>query len=370
MMCGGSCRQCPRPGLALGLESDPMNKPLLIRADASPHIGTGHVMRCLALAQAWREVGGHSTFLSAVDAPLLEERLKADGMSVTHLGSKPGSGDDTRETVAMARQLGAKWVVADGYHFDTEFQRGIKDAGLHLLYVDDAGYAGMFLADLVLNQNVSADESLYANRPAGTQLLLGTRYALLRREFWKWRGWKRNVPDIAANVLVTLGGSDPDNLTRQILQSLLALKTPGLLVRAVIGAANPHGQSLRELVDSSPGRFELIGNTSEMPELMAWADLAVAAGGSTCWELALMGLPMVLLVLADNQRAVAAGVEREGAAINLGWNTSLAAGHMLEVLDGAIRDPAGRRAMSERGARLVDGYGASRVAAILRNKCV
>jgi UDP-2,4-diacetamido-2,4,6-trideoxy-beta-L-altropyranose hydrolase len=75
-------------------------------------------------------------------------------------------------------------------------------------------------------------------------------------------------------------------------------------------------------------------------------------------------------VLADNQRAVAAGLEREGAAINLGWNTSLAAGHMLDVLDGAIRDPAGRRGMSERGTRLVDGYGASRVAEILRNQCV
>jgi spore coat polysaccharide biosynthesis predicted glycosyltransferase SpsG len=228
----------------------------------------------------------------------------------------------------------------------------------------------MFLADLLLNQNISANESLYSNRHADTRLLLGTRYALLRREFWKWRGWKRNVPDVATNILVTLGGSDPDNVTRQILQSLLPLKTPGLRVKAVIGAANPHGQSLRDLADSSLGRFELIGNTSEMPELMAWADLAVAAGGSTCWELALMGLPMVLLVLADNQRAIAAGLEREGAAIDLGWHNLLESVHMTKVLGDLLNDPIRRRLMSDLGRKLVDGCGASRVATILMKNSI
>lgn len=347
-----------------------MNTPLLIRADASPRIGTGHVMRCLALAQAWQETGGRSTFLTAMDAPLIEERLKADGMFVAHLGSKPGSGDDMCETVRMAHQLGAKWVVADGYHFDTQFQRGIKEAGLHLLYVDDAGYAGRFLADLILNQNISANEGLYSNRHADTRLLLGTHYALQRREFWKWRGWKRNVPDIATNILVTLGGSDPNNVTRQILQLLLLLKTPGLRVRAVVGAANPHWKSLKELANSSPGRFELIGNTSEMPELMAWADLAVAAGGSTCWELALMGLPMVLLVLADNQRAIAAGLEREGVAIDLGWHNLLESVNMAKVLGDLLDDPIRRRLMSNLGCKLVDGYGAARVATILTENSI
>jgi UDP-2,4-diacetamido-2,4,6-trideoxy-beta-L-altropyranose hydrolase len=341
---------------------------LLIRTDASAQIGTGHAMRCLALAQAWQELEGRAVFAVGMDIGAVEDRLLAEGMEVLRLYAKPGSTDDADQTSALARVRGARWVVADGYHFDTNFQRVVKQHDIMLLYLDDAAYAGEFAADIILNQNISACEGLYAKRPAGTRLLLGPRYALLRREFSKWRGGKREIATTARNVLVTLGGSDPDNVTVTIVRALLQLDQPDLAVRVAVGAANPHCDSLRREMAHGPSGCELLVNTNDMSQLMAWADVAVAAGGSTCWELALMGLPMLVMILADNQRGIAEGLAAHGAAVNLGWHHALNETAIAEALGGLLRDQNRRRDLCRRSQELVDGFGASRVAAMLKEE--
>lgn len=339
---------------------------LLFRADAGAAIGTGHVMRSFALAQAWVEQGGSAAFLTALAVPALEDRLRNEGVSVGHLRSEPGSEADADETVDAARKLAAAWIVVDGYHFELSYQRRIKDSGMALACIDDGVCGSEFAADLVLNQNISADTISY--RSSNSRLLLGTRYALLRREFWKWRDLHREIPAMARNVLITLGGSDPDNVTSTLLDALLGVNLAGLRIRVIVGVVNPHWSSLQKAAGASPSRIELISNTNDMPGLMAWADLAIAAGGSTCWELALMGLPVALVVLADNQRDIVAGMERKGAAINLGDHRSLERDAAARSLDSLIRDSSQRRAMSQAGRSLVDGLGASRVATILKEE--
>jgi UDP-2,4-diacetamido-2,4,6-trideoxy-beta-L-altropyranose hydrolase len=338
---------------------------ILIRADASTSIGTGHVMRCLALAQAWQEANGQATFAMASEAPALEARLAAKGVDVVHLSAQPGSADDARQAAALARAKGATWIVVDGYHFGAEYQRALKDCDLHLLFVDDYGHASHYYADLVLNQNIYADESLYASREPGTRLLLGTRYAMLRREFWPWRGWRREIPQVAHKVLVTMGGSDPDNAT---LKAIQALQAPGLEAKIVVGPANPNLETLRRAVRDSGDRAQLLTTVDDMPGLMAWADLAVAAGGSTCWELAFMGVPSVVLVLAENQQAIAEELDRIGVALNLGWHGQVAPEHILRAV-ARLSASAGMRAkMARRGQELVDGEGADRVVMRLRGQ--
>jgi spore coat polysaccharide biosynthesis predicted glycosyltransferase SpsG len=154
----------------------------------------------------------------------------------------------------------------------------------------------------VLNQNLSAREELYASRAPHTRLLLGTKFALLRREFLNYRGWQRQIPEIARKVLVTLGGADPDNVTGKVIEALAPLD---LEVKVVVGGSNPHLPELQEAVErmkSQPANIELVVNPADMPGLMAWADLAVAAGGSTFWELAFFGIPSILFTLAENQK--------------------------------------------------------------------
>jgi spore coat polysaccharide biosynthesis predicted glycosyltransferase SpsG len=139
------------------------NKCLVIRVDASTQMGTGHLMRCLALGQAWRDSGGHAIFAMAMEAPKLEMRLQAEGMEVIHLSARPGSDDDAIQTAHLARRRDASWIVADGYHFGANYQRTIKEAGLRLLFIDDDGQAE-HSADIVLNQNLHARRFLCQQR--------------------------------------------------------------------------------------------------------------------------------------------------------------------------------------------------------------
>lgn len=341
---------------------------LLIRSDASSKIGTGHVVRCMALAQAWLEVDVQVTFLMAVKVSALESRLQAEGMRVDHLLVLPGSQADAEQTVSKAKTLGSLWVVVDGYQFGADYQRTLKTAGLKLLLIDDYGHAEHYCADLVLNQNVCAEENLYANRESSTQLLLGTSYALLRKEFWPWQGWQRKIPIVARKILVTLGGADPDNVTFKVLEALQRLKVNNLEVIAVVGGSNPHYEQLQTAVEDSEIAITLRHNVAHMSELMAWADLAITAGGSTCWELAFMGLPSLVIILAENQCAIAEKLDTIGAAINLGWHNTISINALQQHTNRLANTPNLRQAMTESNRQLIDGEGSQRVLMHLQNQ--
>jgi UDP-2,4-diacetamido-2,4,6-trideoxy-beta-L-altropyranose hydrolase len=334
---------------------------LLVRCDTSVAIGTGHAMRCLALAQGWQDAGGGAVFAMAQATPAVEERLQRESMGVARLKAEPGSAEDAKETVALAREKQASWVVVDGYLFTAEYQAALKSAGLKVLFIDDNGHAGRYSADLVLNQNAHANEAMYPSREASTRILLGPRYALLRREFAAWRGWEREIPAIARNVLVTMGGSDPDNFTRQAVDGLRAIKDESLRIRVLAGGNNPHLASLEELRTNVGNSIQLVRDATDMPEQMSWADLAVAGAGSACLEMCLMGLPALLVDLAENQTPIANEFARRGTAYHLGSSKTVEP-DLVEAETRRLRASAAKRgAMSQRGRELVDGTGAERV---------
>jgi UDP-2,4-diacetamido-2,4,6-trideoxy-beta-L-altropyranose hydrolase len=334
---------------------------LIIRADASAQIGTGHVMRCLALAQAWQDAGGHAIFLMAPGAFALEERLKSEGMGIISMSAQPGSSDDADQTANLAQKLGASWVVVDGYHFAAAYQRFVKDAGLHLIFVDDTGHVDRHCADIVLNQNLHAQQSLYSSREYHTRLLLGIRYALLRREFLKWQGWKREVPEVACRVLVTLGGGDQDNVTLTVIHALQNVWAEGLEAVVVVGGVNPHYEKLQTAVRDSKVPIHLKHDVTNAPELMAWADVAISAAGIIAWELAFMGVPSLFLVQADNQGGTAERLDALGVARNLGRPADLSCDKIARELVNLLVAARRRTEMAHRGRELVDGNGATRV---------
>lgn len=332
---------------------------IFIRVDASTEIGTGHLMRCLALAQAWQDAAVQAIFVMATEAPALGARLKSECMDIVHLSMQMGSAEDARETASLAHKMEVNWVVVDGYHFGGEYQRIIKDAGLRLLFIDDYGHAEHYYADIVLNQNIYAYEGLYADREPYTQLLLGTRYVLLRREFWQWRGWQRSLPPVARKFLVTLGGGDPDNVTLKVIQALQLVEMEELEAVVVVGGSNPHYEQLRAAIQDSRLPIRLQRNVTNMPELVAWADVAVAGGGSTCWELAFMGLPSLALILADNQQSNAKKLDKLSAR-NLGWHENVSASEIAEASQ-LLASSQTRAEMTRCGQGLVDGLGVNRV---------
>lgn len=338
--------------------------PLLVRADASAESGTGHVMRCLALAQAWSERGGKAVFLSRCDSPALRDRVQAAGAHIIPIALDLSPEADLQATMASLPLRCAPMVVLDGYHFDVDYQRALRARGYRLMVIDDSVRLPFYDADILLNQNLDAARLDY-HCACDTALFLGPTYALLRREFRSWHRHPHNAPEMARNILVTLGGSDPGNATLKVIRALRQLGGERMRVRIVAGPANPHVDELRDAARAFPGELELLTAASGMAALMSWADLAVSAAGSTCWELACVGLPAVLLVIAENQRANANELAAAGFAVNLGWHCDVSVERLASEVDGLINCRSRRARMSRRGKTLVDGYGADRVAVAL-----
>lgn len=339
---------------------------LVIRADASVAMGTGHVMRGMALAQAWQDEGGDALFAMAQSTPALDARLRAEHIEIVHLEASAGSGKDATRVRELADSRKADWVVVDGYQFDDNYLRRVRQGGLKLLLVDDIGGCKHYFADLVLNQNVQARERAYRDRGSHTRVLLGTRYAMLRREFASWRQQARKFNAVARTVLVSMGGSDPDNVTERVMQALELLNAHDLEVKILVGNSNPHGSSLERAVKQSSMAGCLISDARNIAELMAWADVAILAAGSTCWEMCLLGLPAILVDVAPNQRPLAEELNRLGAAIHLGATKDITPGKIAAKLQVFISSVELRTKMSRRARELVDGEGAQRVVSAMQ----
>jgi UDP-2,4-diacetamido-2,4,6-trideoxy-beta-L-altropyranose hydrolase len=332
-------------------------------------MGTGHLMRCLALAQGWRASGGEARFAVA-DAPeRVASRVAADGFPIERVEAMPGTAEDADRLVDIARARGAEWLALDGYHFAERYQSAIRGGGFPVLAVDDNAHAESYVADVVLNQNMYAREEMYASRAPYTRLLLGSRYALLRSEF-RERVVARSqsgVDGSATRVLVTLGGSDPHDTTSAVLGALSRIDRPELEVRVVVGPANARIEAIRSAAAMAPFGVELLGDVRDMPSLMEWCDLAISAAGSTCWELAHVGVPMLVVSVAENQLPIAESLAAADIGIDLGWYEGLNAVALVATVEWLLDDGNERREMSARARALVDGEGALRVAAELRS---
>lgn len=315
-------------------------------------------MRCLALAQAWRETGGQAAFASAAPASTLRQRLLDEGFPCFGISAIPGSQGDAVETAAVAGGCSAATVVIDGYHFDCRFREPLHEADLITVAIDDNGEVGHCADALIVNQNIHASGALYRFGEARSKLLLGTGYVLLRREFRDGIRLAGSKSGPVRNLLVTMGAADRDNATGRVIDSLRNLDMPKVEIQVIVGGENPHFIEIEKACSTLPGAQAYRDPGAGMVALIARADIAVSAGGSTIWELAAMGVPFVSIIVAENQRLA---VSAMGA---LGFPSVTAANLESELparMRELIPDTARRQMLSETGRRLVDGQGASRV---------
>jgi UDP-2,4-diacetamido-2,4,6-trideoxy-beta-L-altropyranose hydrolase len=338
---------------------------LLIRADASIEMGTGHVMRCLALAQAWQDTGGDVIFCQAQSTPSLDERLRLAGIGLVHLEAPVGTLQDATRTAEIARVRNAQWVVVDGYNFDVTYRERLKQNGVKVLFVDDIGCCETSFADIVLNPNINVNGTLRAQ--CGGELLLGPQHILLRREFSTWREWKRDPVPVVCKILVTMGGSDPYNVTETVIRALSSLEDLDLEVIVIVGRDNPHMDSLLK-AKSQFANIELRRDVSGMGELMAWADLAISAGGGTCYELIFFQVPTILITVAENQRKICQSLREARVAMDAGWFHALDTQRLAEWVRALILDSGLREILIENCRHLVDGKGADRVVKSMLSK--
>jgi UDP-2,4-diacetamido-2,4,6-trideoxy-beta-L-altropyranose hydrolase len=334
---------------------------LIIRADASVAIATGHVMRCLALAEAWQDAGGEVVFAMAESTPAIEARLRLEGMEIVQVQASPNSVEDASKVSALASDRQAIWVAVDGYRFDSEYQSKLKRAGLKLLFIDDLGQCKHYSADIVLDQNVHACERIYANRESYTQLLLGPRYVMLRREFQVRRDWRRKIPRLGRKLLITMGGSDPDNLTPRLIEAFPKISVPDLEITVVAGGSNPQLGELQRRVAELDLPIHLVGNAGNMPDLMAEADVAIICAGGTLWELLYMGCATLSYFRTPVQGQIIAELGDMGVVHSMGAVEDFDRNSLVRTVEEIMACPDGRERMARLGRTLVDGEGIGRV---------
>lgn len=311
--------------------------PLLIRTDATPAIGTGHGMRMLALAQGYGGRGGR-VILAAAELPQwLHQRFEKHGILVQHVPKNPGTDDDALFTAQLAQQWGSPWVVLDGYHFDRHFHRAIRSAGRRLLVMDDLAHLDHYEADLVLNQNYGAERLVYKRAPH-TRLLLGTRYILFRQEFRRAARQRHHRPRWGNRVLITFGGSDPARMSIKVLNALAGVHRP-LNIAVAVGGSYGDPSSLQDVAARSPHNVSLHHNAVDMTPLMTRAHVAISAGGSTVWELLLMGLPSAIITVAPNQKGLVQELAAKGWVTFLGDAGALDEAQLARGLTRFLNDP-------------------------------
>lgn len=338
----------------LGMSGD--DQLLLIRADAGPRIGVGHVMRCLALAQAWQDRGGKVALLAAPLPAKLRERLRREDVAVHEVSAAPGTLADASETRGWAAALGAGWLVVDGYHFGSPYLAGVSSTALSLLVVDDLADQTFLAADCVLNQNLSADAAAYVGRlrPDGS-LLAGTRYALLRREF-RMVLRRRPAGQAATRLLITMGGADAENFTCRILERLAGRPPAVDEVVVLAGAANPHAAELLARARSFPLPCSVRLDVPDVAQEMADATVAISGAGSTVWELACLGVPALVGAHERNQLAGLGALGRVAGFRALPIEILLASDLRAELSQLAPPGESARWIDADGALRVVDGW--------------
>jgi UDP-2,4-diacetamido-2,4,6-trideoxy-beta-L-altropyranose hydrolase len=365
---------------------------VLIRADASTLIGSGHVMRCLALAAQLKALGADLTFACRALPDTLQRLIAAQGHCLLMLpeaeATDGASADDTmiqRAGLAQAHavraegfcaqdiaELGAillhrprfDWIIVDHYQLDARWEMAARRWGWQLAAIDDLADRA-HAVDLLLDQNLDASTARYAPRlQRSCRTLFGPRYALLREEF---RRAANPLRAEATRVVVNFGGMDAVGATLKAMHALEDL--PGLQVDFVAGEGNPYWPQLQAL-SSGKANWQLHAHSPAFGQLMAAADVFVGAGGGTSWERAALGLPTICLAVADNQVANACALAEAGVHCYLGLCAEVTVAALRQVIVELLADVERRRQFAERGRRLVDGQGARRVAVALATACV
>lgn len=356
------------------------------RADASVRIGTGHVMRCLTLADELRRKGvqcifacreheghlaakireaGHEVVLLPLDGASADT---GDGVAPPHAGWLGGDWErDAADTGAALGDVPVDWLVVDHYALDARWESRMRRHCHRLMVIDDLADR-RHEADVLLDQNLGRAPGDYASRVnPSAALMIGPEYALLRPEFARLR--ETAVARVASRdglrrILVSMGGVDPSNRTGAVLSALDRVALPGgAEVVAVLGAGAPAIDDVRALAERLSLPCRVLVDVRDMAELMAGSDLAVGAAGSTSWERCALGVPSVVMVLADNQRGIAEALGRAGAAVPVDDDADGASVH--RAVSGLVANATARHAMAEAALEVCDARGTERVAGVM-----
>ncbi len=363
---------------------------IVFRADASRIMGTGHVVRCLTLAEALRARGASCLFVSRNHPGNMLSHIQANGFEVLSLPESPGAvvlpvvaqpvpahanwlgvdwETDAGQTLDAISGMAVDWLVVDHYAIDARWERRLRPASKRLVVIDDLADRS-HECDLLLDQNWFGEQTQDRYRslvPASCRCMLGPGYALLRPEYAKLRVLMPPRDGIVRRVLVFMGGSDPHNQTGDVLDALMQLGLDQLVVDVVIGVNHPDPQDIARKVAARPAS-NLFSGLPSLAGLMARADLMIGGGGSTTWERMCLGLPAVVISIADNQTPTNFALTKAGYIDFLGKGDQVTVDMIAAAVRAKLADVGRMQLMSRLSQELVQGAGLSIVIGCLLEK--
>lgn len=359
---------------------------IVFRVDASLKIGTGHVMRCLTLADALKANGVHCHFISRehpgnLNTIILQRghslialpfsdfapiEIESDLFHAEWLGVAQHA--DAQETSTALRTINADAIVIDHYALDFRWEMAIRKPGTKIIVIDDLADR-RHECDLIIDQNLGQSRIDYIGKvPAHCKSLIGAQYALLRAEFAAARSASllRRKNNSLNNILINMGGVDVNDATSYVLRAISEELLPYHKVTIVLGTHSPYIANVAAASEALPCPSELIVGTNSMAKLMLESDLAIGAAGSTSWERCCMGLPTLMAILAENQKLSAGRIQAAGAAINFSLHPH--SKPSLKEIFRSLKDaPTKLTSMSQASERITDGLGCLRITKELIN---
>lgn len=346
------------------------------RVDASSMIGTGHVVRCLTLADQMARRGARCRFIARHLLPDLADRIERSGHRVSLLPDAPESGGDgyqawlgvdwavdAEQTATLLTDSRPDWLVVDHYALDARWETALRPYSGRLMVVDDLADRPHD-ADVVLDQTLQATPDRYAGLvPASCRLLLGPRYALLRDEF-KITGSSRQSPDAPPRALVFFGGTDEPGLTLLALKAFERTRGASWEADVVVGISNAHANVIEDWCATRPWA-RVHSGWANMAALMDAASLAIGAGGTTTWERCALGLPAILVAIAENQCPGSEAVADAGSALYVGTPDGGLEQRLRDAITLMVGNEHLRRHIATVARSLVDGRGTDRVVAAM-----
>ena len=355
---------------------------IVFRADSSPQIGTGHIMRCLTLANQLKFKGYRCTFVCRELPEYLSDLILRQCHSLVLLPRsktvfvQPRNSaydayahwlgvpwyEDVVQTKEVISALKPDWLVVDHYALDSKWESQFSTCVGNIMVIDDLANRP-HECNLLLDQNLGRTKFDYENfLPHSCKRLIGPKFAVLRPEFPALREKsleRRKNPELK-RILISMGGVDRANVTGQVLEaiaksSLLSSTTLDI----VLGPAAPHLKQICQWVTRMRVEATVGVGVSNMSERMSLADVSIGASGGTSWERCCLGVPSLVVALEKNQVLSAAALESAGAALNIVDAQSIQ--RALCVLSCDLRQADRLARMSKAAARITDGFGVGRV---------
>ena len=334
---------------------------LLIRVDSTYESGMGHFMRTLALAQKWQKERDEIFFLIN-DNEHLKKRITDENMKFIVNPYQSGSFEDSKFLIDAVSDNDVSWVIVDGYVFKEDYFDFLRKNDINYLIFDDDGKMSHYNSNIIVNQNLHGKYEWYESKKEDyTDILVGTDFTLLRNEFLIFQDYKKSIKDKAKNILITLGGSDVNNYSLDILEVLDSLKDDNIEVIVVIGANNKHEEELNKFCSNAEFNVKVLRNIKNMPEIMRWADLTFSSGGTTVWELAFMGVPTIVGSTSYIEDVLLMGLDDNNLFKTVGKLENLNKSETKNIFNNLINDKDAREKMSIDGQNFIDGYGSKRV---------